>query len=243
MAKILIGILCIDRDHMNILRLCNSIKTNIMNNPDYKFEMLILTRRQDKKTIKKFHNNGFKHIIVTNNYKIQARHNLEQISNNRNYIMKYAKDNEFDWTWFIDSDIILYPNTFHEMISIRDYDIICSLYPIKWKDNLSICLVEDRFTQTLMIDKTFNKNIMFKKFADLTDDDNILIAGMGCTLIKSNCFEIGFEVFSVYDMNHVQDQKVPMYQGEDIGFFIKAFQADKKVKVQLDHVVKHDIVD
>jgi hypothetical protein len=58
-------------------------------------------------------------------------HNLTFISNMKNEILRYAYSLDFDYVWFIDSDLILQPDTLYYLLK-ADKDIVSEIFWTKW---------------------------------------------------------------------------------------------------------------
>lgn len=58
---------------------------------------------------------------------------IKKISNYKNDIITYARENDFDYLFFIDSDIILNPNTLKHLIS-RKKEIVSNIFWTHWEE-------------------------------------------------------------------------------------------------------------
>ena len=56
---------------------------------------------------------------------------IERITTFKDSIIKYAKENEFDFLFFVDSDIIMNPKTITHLIS-RNVDIVSEVFWTSW---------------------------------------------------------------------------------------------------------------
>lgn len=217
MNKILIGILCIDRDHMNISKLYNSLPKQ---HCDSNIDILVVTRKCDKRTIKKFNKYDDVKIIQVSNYKIIGRHNIDAIIKKRGIILKYATDNNYDKLLFVDSDIVLYENILIDMEKLsNESTIVCGIYPIKWANKKAIALCTDG---------------KLKTFDQITPTDNLLIGGFGCCLIPKQAFNIKLEC-KIFELN-----SITLY-GEDFGWFLNANTQNFVVKPLLTRIIEHNI--
>ncbi|UZQ83487.1 glycosyltransferase [Thermoanaerobacter sp. RKWS2] len=58
-----------------------------------------------------------------------------KVAENKNMILNMAKDKGYDFVFFVDSDIVLHPNTLEHLVSLNK-DIISEIFWTKWKKNL-----------------------------------------------------------------------------------------------------------
>jgi hypothetical protein len=220
--KLLIGILCIDRDHKNIPKLYQSLPKN---------DIIVLTRKQDKKTIKKFSVYKNVKIITIDNYEIKdgERHNMNKIIEKRRCIMKYAID--YDNLLFVDSDIVLYDGIIDDMIKCRENKdtVVVGVYKIKWMNKAVVMTINDGIIQV-------------KEFKNLTNNDNILIAGFGRCLIPKSAFNIPIEYKSIIIGKDKDDKEVSM-SGEDFGWFLNLHSSKFIVKPLLTREIEHNITE
>lgn len=83
--------------------------------------------------------------------------NYKIVSQMRNYILKYAKDNNFDYIFSVDSDVLLHPNTL--LILIKDnQDIVGHLSWTKFNNNSTVssnCAQFENWKQIEEIQKNF----------------------------------------------------------------------------------------
>ena len=105
--KVLIGILCIDRDHENIQKLYDTLPK--------KCDIVVITRKQDILTQNKFKKNNVR-IIIIPDYIIAKTHNLEKIIQKSKIIFDVAIQNNYDYLFFVDSDIVLYDTILDDML-------------------------------------------------------------------------------------------------------------------------------
>lgn len=218
MKRLLIGILCIDRDHMHIPKLYHSLPKET--------DILVITRKTDKKTIKKFtkYNNSRLTILQVHKYAIVGRHNVVEIAKKRTIVMNYAERKGYDNLLFVDSDITLYPSLISDMEKLRQIDprtIVCGIYNIKWLQNQPMILC---------IDGTL------KSFKDVKVMDRVLVGGFGCCLIPKTAFSIPMEIVSLKLKNST-------LTGEDFGWFLNANKQGFTVKPLLTRVIDHHIRD
>ena len=188
--KLLISIICIDRDIFNIPYLSEVTKN---------YDLLIICRITDiiSDMFKLFRKVN---VIKVPNYIIKGRHNMEMICHKRNTALMYAKVNKYDKLLFIDSDLRPKEQDISDVLILSEkYPIISLLYPIKWTESRFAVAYKDSLfmdSRQLPIEGVY-KNINICK-----------IDGSGVGFCLISVFDIPFEVKNVGGII-----------GEDIGFF------------------------
>ncbi len=201
--NILVAVICIDRDADVAEKLYDAL---IKNNAK---DILIVTRESDTKIIKFWEN---KSIIKTiPHYEIKNRHNFEKIAEKRTIAMNYARDNNYDAMWFVDSDVIPLDNTLNKL-SKTNKDICIAPYPVPWAEYPCVGIESDKppyiaLHEINMIDK-------------LTARKPCIIAGFGCTYVNNTAFGQKIEYKKITD----NDTNLIVF-GEDIGFFLNCQNA------------------
>ena len=218
--KILISLVTIDRDAYAIPLVFQSIRKELEN-----FDLLIVCRRTDRKCLQKWKEVCPKVIIKTvPHYEIKKRHNMINICKKRNISLDYAKDNGYDYLFFIDSDIIVNINTLDILLKgCEEYKAdVCSVpYFVKWLG----------YVATGIQNNTRFDYIKVKK------DSNTISycpggGGMGCTLIKSTVFHVPFSVEKI-KLNCL------VIIGEDIGFFMNIVKNNYLSLYVKNHEIQH----
>ena len=213
--KILVGILCIDRDSQYLEELLKIIDENKSANYKYILDVCLITRTSDKKTIKIMQKTQHE-LLLYDHYEIKGRHNIEHIANKRNKIISYARKNKYHALLFLDADIVPHKGFIDELLDLKS-DIAVALYPVRWFYNLPCCLTDKGF-------KIMNQ---------IQDDDKIIVAGFGCCLIKNKCFNVKAE--------QLRKEEGEFYlEGEDFGWFKNANKKGYIVKA-LKKPVRHII--
>jgi len=97
---------------------------------------------ESKKLLKDFFMNGSKVKIIESINKDkyvcnEKTHNwndklIWKVAGFKNAIISHARDNNYDYLFLIDSDILLYPETIHHLIK-QDKDIISEIFWTKWR--------------------------------------------------------------------------------------------------------------
>lgn len=136
-------------------------------------------------------------------------------------IIKYAKDNNFDYLFFLDSDLILYPQTLKHLISTGK-DIISEIFWTKWKSYsfpLPQVWLSDTYTQhhALRDEKLHITDIAIrhKEFIERLKKPGIYeVGGLGaCTLISKYAIDKGVSFKEIRNLS---------FWGEDRHFCIRA---------------------
>lgn len=218
--KILISIVTIDRDAYAIPLVYESIKKDLE-----KCDLFIVCRKTDIECIriwKELHPTVVVETVPY--YEIRKRHNVENICKKRNLALQYAKNCDYDYLFFIDSDIIINTNTLELLLQgCEEYKAdVCSVpYQVKWLG----------YTATGVL-----KNGRFDYMKILKDSNNILYlkggGGTGCTLIKSTVFHIPFSIAKI-------KIRSLWITGEDIGFFINIVKNNFLPLYITNHEIRH----
>jgi len=206
--KILIGILSIDRDYKHIERQYEQLKGYHSNG----IEIIVITRISDINTIKSWESRNVK-VLKVDHYEIESenRHNYKMIAYKRNTIIQYAKINNFDYLWFLDSDIIPGRKTLDEMLTQKDSDVVNIPSNLTWNPRDPVGFIDGGIRE-------YETNLLSHIF-------DVDIVGMGCTLIKKSCFDISFEITAIKQSHEDEDIII----GEDIDFCFKLKSLGKRV--------------
>jgi len=194
--KVLTSILCIDRDVDLSPQLYKAIRSNTSG------EILIVTREKDTKTREYWNDKAI--VKVVPNYEIVKRHNFDKIAEKRALALKYAKDNNYDAIWFVDSDVIPNDGVLKELVA-TDKDICVAQPRVKWVGK-AVVGIEDTEPPFVKIHEIGLLDFSEKR-------KPCIIAGMACTLIKSSAFDQKMEYFCM-------EKDGFFVYGEDVGFFM-----------------------
>lgn len=173
------------------------------------------------------------HEVMESIYKLQKPSNVQvdlhiihsySVSKGRNDLVYYARSLQYDYIFFIDSDVIL-----PEYALIKLYEaqkiVINGTYPRKELDSIT---KQNPWTTLYRHDPTLMQRINFGPFwlanDELPRDEVIPVdaAGLGCTLIKMELFtEIMADVqdWFVFAQEHNKFDKGPYCLGEDLFFY------------------------
>lgn len=183
-----------------------------------------------KKLLKKFSTNREVSIIETNNkyeyIKDDLTHywtsnNVQHVSWMKNHILNYSKDNDFDYVFLIDSDLVLHPKTLVSLLNANK-DIISNIFWTKWtpdaiempqvwmQDEYQLFNKED--IHTLSESEMKLKSLEF--ILKLKVPGIYKVGGLGaCTLISKKVINAGVNFNKIHNVS---------YAGEDRHFCIRA---------------------
>lgn len=146
---------------------------------------------------------------------------IQRITVYKNDIIRYARENGFDYLYFIDSDIIMHPNTVKHLIS-RNVDIVSNIFWTQWTipGDLypQVWLQDESQYFTRDWDNSYNEREIEQKrldfFAQLKLPGIYKVGGLGaCTLLNRKSIESGVN-FSLIDN--------VSFWGEDRHFCVRA---------------------
>jgi len=209
---VLIGIVMIDRDEQYIDSLYNGILKNI--SKDINYEIIIVMRETDLHTIKKWEKYNVT-IKIVKHYDIIDRHNIEKIAEKRNIIREHAIKNNFDYIWFIDSDIVVKDNYLKILLNgicQNSYKVSYIPYIVKWLNIPAIGSIVDKQLKIL--------NVL--DFDTIYDYEQCHVIGFGMTLLHKDVFKYNIESFTI----KIEDV---VFKGEDFDFCLKLLNDNKKI--------------
>ena len=155
--------------------------------------------------------------------------NFEDVVNMKNRILKYARDNVFDYLFLLDSDIIINKNTLCDLIKF-DKDMISNIFWTKWNKELD---EQPNFWDADSY--AFHpKKIELLQTKKLSSGDEIIkVGGTGaCTLLKSIIFKNEL-------INFTQLSNVSFSRWEDRAFCIKATVFNHDIYTYIKEPVIH----
>lgn len=161
-----------------------------------------------------------------------------KVAKNKDKILKYALNNEYDYVFLVDSDLILHPTTLKHLISLKK-DIISEIFWTKWQNNsieLPQVWISDQYN-------LFYKN-REEKLANEEIDKRTLefinklkvpgvykVGGLGaCTLISLNALKKGVSYEEIYNLS---------FWGEDRHFCIRAAALGLELHVDTNYPAFH----
>lgn len=136
-------------------------------------------------------------------------------------ILEYARHNDFDYVFLIDSDIVLYPQTLAKLIEDQK-DIVSEIFWTSWTPGtmkLPQVWLYDMYTQYQIAPKeTISNDEGLKRFYDfinmLRQPGIFEVGGLGaCTLISKNAIQAGVNFKKIKNIT---------FWGEDRHFCIRA---------------------
>lgn len=146
---------------------------------------------------------------------------VQKVARFKDGMIDYARENNYDYLFLIDSDIILHPKTFQQLISDKK-DIVSNIFWTKWGPNspeLPQVWLKDAYTlydaktNTLMTQDDINT--WTNEFIEMLKKPGVYrVGGLGaCTMISRNALLKGVNFQDVYNIS---------FWGEDRHFCIRA---------------------
>lgn len=146
---------------------------------------------------------------------------VQKVARFKNHMIEVAIDKEYDYLFFIDSDVILHPKTLQQLISDQK-DIISNIFWTKWGPNMQelpqvwlkdAYTLYDAKTNGLTTQDDINKAT--QEFLELLRKPGVYrVGGLGaCTLISRKALLKGVNFNDVYNIS---------FWGEDRHFCIRA---------------------
>ncbi|MGL5153260.1 MAG: glycosyltransferase family 2 protein [Clostridium sp.] len=146
---------------------------------------------------------------------------VEKIAQFKNGIIKYFLNGDYDYLFFVDSDLVLHPSTLQSLLS-RDKDIIANIFWTKWTPEsveLPQVWMMDAYTlyDASMLRQVSQQqaNQEVNEFITMLKKPGVYkVGGLGaCTLIKRAPLEAGVNFNKIYNIS---------FWGEDRSFCIRA---------------------
>lgn len=160
----------------------------------------------------------YNYLESTHHWNIEATNKVGQL---KNKIINIAKEKNYDYLFFVDSDLILHPNTIKHLVS-RNVDIISEVFWTIWEPDRPILpqvWMSDNynFVSSYSINRMNKEEINFEsiKFVEKMKIPNFYkVGGLGaCTLISNNAIKKGISFDLISNISFV---------GEDRHFCIRA---------------------
>lgn len=140
-----------------------------------------------------------------------------KVADFKNRMIKYMIDEKYDFIFFIDSDILIRPETVKHLIN-QDKEIISEVFWTKWKNNTVALPQVWLYDQTTMhdIDKFSDQKEGVLEFLRKISKPGVYeVGGLGaCTLIKRSALEKGIDFSPIYNIRYLR--------GEDRYFCVRA---------------------
>lgn len=146
---------------------------------------------------------------------------IKKVTNFKNTIIEHAINENFDYLFLIDSDLIIHPNTINRLVSLKK-DIVSTIFWTSWYPGLEEepqVWLKDNYT---LYDKVngevlSNEEIIKRKnefLSKLRKPGTYKVGGLGaCTLISKKALLAGVNFNEIYNIS---------YDGEDRHFCIRA---------------------
>lgn len=143
-----------------------------------------------------------------------------KVAGYKNKMIEYAKENRYDYIFFIDSDLLIHPDTIQHLIA-TEKDIISEIFWTKWTpDSLELPQVwqtdqYDLFPAHLKEADEKTKQLESLRFVKQLKKPGVYkVGGLGaCTLISSNALKKGVSFERIYNLS---------FWGEDRHFCVRA---------------------
>lgn len=201
---------------------------------DISLDIMFIDDNNDQKSkqlLREYKRDGSKIILketksTAENYKDEITHHWREnliwkVAAFKNSIIKYAKDNCYDYLLLVDSDLYLHPMTLKQLVASKK-DIISEIFWTKWTpDSMELPQVwlEDNYTLyaqkrgEVLTQDEINKRIM--DFLNMLLNPGIYrVGGLGaCTLISKRALDAGVSFDEIYNISNI---------GEDRHFCIRA---------------------
>ena len=218
-ARILIGIVTIDRDIRKAPKmyshLSNSID-NFLRHNNTKIDIIVITRDSDLKSINFWNNKYNIKVITVPHYLITKRHNFKEMAKQYNYLIYIVKSQKYDKLIIIESDVYIKENTISNLLNNTEkYHIAVSYGIIPWAGYPVVAV----------------SGLLYPKIKDarlITKKDRLIGAWTGAIAIRRE----------VFDHCSFKKDKFDEIEGQDIGFF-KQVHRNRYSAILLDEVT-HD---
>ena len=141
-----------------------------------------------------------------------------KVGKNKDKILKFARENNFDFVFLVDSDLVLHPKTLTHLTSLEQ-DIVSEVFYTSWKEGtMEMPQVWLYDTYEFTADKTLSeqeKSETFFQFLNTIKAKGVYrVGGLGaCTLISRAALNKGVSFERIYNLS---------FWGEDRHFCIRA---------------------
>ncbi len=202
---ILIGVILVDPGLKTFTKVYDKLKRYLKED---NIKLVILTRKNDVKVIEKYSTIA-NYLITIDECDLN---DLGTLSTARNIIRKFALNGNYEFLWFIDSDIVVGPYLNFLLLGIVNYefDVITCPYKLPWLGYPAV----GQLTGPIRVKHNYN-GINYK---------TANFVGMGCTLLSRKCLYVEFKVFKVKHQGLKNS-----IEGEDVGFCWQCYRKNYKI--------------
>lgn len=161
-------------------------------------------------------------VYICNSSSHQWNDNLMlKVANYKNLIIDYAIKNDYDYLFFVDSDLILHPNII-EYLKSKDKEILSEIFWTKWHENMplepNVWLFDEYDLVPKELGEILSEETMNSRKVDflnqLKEEGVYEVGGLGaCTLISKSALLKGVNFKSIKNLT---------IHGEDRFFCIRA---------------------
>jgi len=175
--------------------------------------------------------------IKTENTHLWKDELVWKVAEMKNKILAFALENNYDYVFFIDSDIVLHKNTLIHLIQQKK-DIISEIFWTRWNKGeplLPQVWLYDHYTLYEVIPRTNNRDEIVKRtkafLEQLTHKGVYRVGGLGaCTLISKAALEKGVSFSRLSNVS---------FWGEDRHFCIRAVALGLELYVDTHYPALH----
>jgi len=143
---------------------------------------------------------------------------IEKVGKNKDKILKFAKENDFDFVFLVDSDLVLHPLTLIHLSSLEK-EVVSEVFYTAWTENTfempQVWLYDEYgFTNDKKLSEEAKSKLFFEFVTMLKQPGTYPVGGLGaCTMISKSALEKGVLFEKIYNLT---------FWGEDRHFCIRA---------------------
>ena len=143
---------------------------------------------------------------------------IKKVGKNKDKILKFAKENEFDFVFLADSDLVLHPLTLVHLASLEK-EVVSEVFYTAWVENTfempQVWLYDEYgFADDKNLSEEATSQLFFEFVAMLKQPGVYPVGGLGaCTMISKSALEKGILFEKIHNLT---------FWGEDRHFCIRA---------------------